>query len=62
MPKSTLLRTSEAWRKNDEEEEEIISLLNQARAGFLEIILVRMSVCMFVCVCVCVSAPEAMNN
>ena len=45
--------------------------LNQARAGlrparvwFLEITLVRTSVCVFVCVCVCVcvSAPEAMNN
>ena len=43
--------------------------LNQARAGrrparawFLEITLVRTSVCVFVYVCVCVSAPQAMKN
>ena len=39
-------------------------LLNQsaARAWFLEIALVRASVCVCVYVCVCVSAPEAINN
>ena len=44
-----------------------VLFLNQARAGlrparawFLEIVSVRMSVC--VCVFVCVSAPEAINN
>ena len=43
--------------------------LNQARTGrrparawFLKIDPVRMSVCVFVCVFVCVSAPEAINN
>ena len=37
--------------------------LRPARAWFLEITLVRMSVCVFVCVCVCVRVrPEAMNN
>ena len=44
----------------------LISLLNQARAWFLNITSVRMCVCVCmcvsVCVCVCVSAPEAMNN
>ena len=34
--------------------------LNQAHAWFLEIVSVRMSVC--VCVFVCASAPEAINN
>ena len=44
-----------------------ISFLNQERAGlqpvctwFLEISLVYLSVCMYVCMCV--SAPEGINN
>ena len=32
------------------------------RAWFLEIVLVRASVCVCVYVCVCVSAPKAINN
>ena len=35
-------------------------LTTEFLAWFLEIALVRASVC--VCVCVCVSAPEAINN
>ena len=31
-------------------------------AEFLEIALVRASVCVCVCVCVCVSIPEGINN
>ena len=38
----------------------IVKPAKAARAWFLEIALVRASVC--VCVCVCVSAPEAINN
>ena len=33
-----------------------------ARAWFLEIALVRTSVCVCVCLSVCVSAPKAINN
>ena len=35
--------------------------LNQARAWFLEITLMRTSVCVCMCLCVCVSAPQAIK-
>ena len=35
-----------------------MKFLNQARAWFLKIVSVRMSVCVFVCACVCVRPPR----
>ena len=49
--------------RQDKVEPSYCFFVNQARAWFLKIDLVRiigMRVCM--CVCVCVSAPETVNN